>query len=42
MPPVFKNLIIADDDPDDVQLFQEAVVETCPDLILTVATVEVN
>jgi CheY-like chemotaxis protein len=38
MPPVFKNLVIADDDQDDVELFQEAVVETCPDINLTVAT----
>ncbi len=28
---------MADDDQDDVELFQSAVDETCPDLILTVA-----
>jgi CheY-like chemotaxis protein len=38
MPSVFKNLVIADDDLDDIQLFMDAVVETCPDINLTVAT----
>src|SRR4051794_15823414 len=38
MPPTYKNLVIADDDPDDIELFEDAVVDTCPDLNLTVAT----
>ena len=33
-----KNIVIADDDPDDIEMFQCAVDETCPDLELTVAT----
>lgn len=38
MPSAYKNLVIADADQDDIQLFQEAVEDTCPDLNLTVAT----
>ncbi|WP_018615807.1 response regulator [Segetibacter koreensis] len=33
-----KNIVLADDDPDDVDLFQSAVDETCSKLSLTVAT----
>ena len=38
MPSVFKNLVIADDDQDDVQLFQNALDDTYPNLNLTIAT----
>ena len=38
MPLAYKNVVIADDDQDDIQLFEEALKETCPDLNLTVAT----
>jgi CheY-like chemotaxis protein len=37
MPLPYKNLVIADDDDDDVQLFREALPEICSDLNLTVA-----
>ncbi len=33
-----KHIIIADDDKDDIEMFQDAVDETCPDLKLTVAS----
>jgi CheY-like chemotaxis protein len=32
-----KRIVIADDDEEDVEMFQSAVNETCPDLELTVA-----
>ena len=38
MPPPYKNLVLADDDEDDLELFAEAVIETYPDLQVTVAT----
>src|SRR3954466_2420259 len=38
MPSAYKTLVIADDDRDDLQLFEDAVLETCPDMKLTVAT----
>ena len=34
----FKHIVMADDDEDDIEMFQSAVSETCPDLKLTVAT----
>jgi CheY-like chemotaxis protein len=37
MPPAYKNLVMADDDEDDVQLFQEALAESCSDHNLTIA-----
>lgn len=33
-----KNIVMADDDQDDVEMFQSAVDESCPDLEITVAT----
>lgn len=33
-----KNIVIADDDADDVEMFQSAIDETCPDIELSVAT----
>ncbi|HEX8460855.1 MAG TPA: response regulator [Segetibacter sp.] len=32
-----KHIVIADDDFDDIEMFQSAVDETCPDIELTVA-----
>ena len=32
-----RNIVMADDDQDDVDLFQSAVDETCPKISLTVA-----
>jgi CheY-like chemotaxis protein len=37
MPTAIKHIVIADDDPDDVQLFQEVIVDTCPEIELRVA-----
>ena len=37
MPISIKHILIADDDQDDVEMFESAVLETCPDLQLTVA-----
>ena len=38
MPSAIKHIVVADDDQDDVQLFKEAIVDTCPDINLRVAT----
>ena len=38
MTSLFKHILIADDDQDDIELFQDAVNEICPDLKLTIAT----
>lgn len=32
-----KHVLIADDDPDDIELFKEGVKEVCPDISLSVA-----
>jgi CheY-like chemotaxis protein len=37
MSKAFKHILIADDDPDDVELFQEAVVESCQEINLGIA-----
>jgi CheY-like chemotaxis protein len=38
MPSLIKHIVLADDDPDDVDIFRSAVDETCFHLELTVAT----
>ena len=38
MIPIFKNILVADDDEDDLELFKEAIAEVCPQLQLHEAT----
>jgi CheY-like chemotaxis protein len=38
MPFPIKHILVADDDADDVEMFQSAVDEICPNLQVTVAT----
>ena len=38
MTPEIKNIVMADDDQDDIELFQSAVQDTCSALSLTIAT----
>ena len=42
MPVKLKHILIADDDPDDIALFESAMMEMCPDLKLSVAYNGVN
>ena len=42
MPVKLKHLLIADDDMDDIALFESAMLEVCPDLKLSVAYNGVN
>lgn len=36
MPLAIKHIVLADDDPDDIQLFQEAIINTCPNINLRI------
>jgi hypothetical protein len=38
MIPEIRDIVIADDNHDDIELFQSAMDDTCADLSLTVAT----
>jgi CheY-like chemotaxis protein len=38
LPTDILNIVIADDDLDDVELFQEAIAHVCPDVNVTIAT----
>jgi CheY-like chemotaxis protein len=36
--PLYKKILLVDDDKDDIELFQSVINENCPDVQLTVAT----
>ncbi|MDB5245730.1 MAG: response regulator receiver protein [Segetibacter sp.] len=38
MSSLIKHILVADDDSDDVEMFQSAIEETCPNIKITIAT----